>query len=162
MRIIFITFLTMLSISMYAQEKKSTKKHFWYTVETTASPDNIWAVWTDVPNWKTWDSGLKDATMTVPFILHAKGEILSLENRKSTFKIVAFEQGKTYTFKTNLPLGGLYVKRTLEIKNGKTYFTHEVWFSGLTGGIFANIFGEKFKKMLPEVMENIKKIAEKR
>jgi hypothetical protein len=58
-------------------------------------------------------------------------------------------------------LGGLYVKRFLEVKNGRTYFTHEVWFSGLTGGIFANMFGEKFKTMLPEVMENIKKIVGK-
>jgi hypothetical protein len=161
MRTIFIILITTLAMQAQAQEKKATKKHFWHTVETTASPDKIWAVWTDVQNWKTWDTGLKEASMNVPFTLNAKGTILSLENRKSTFKIVAFEQGKMYTFKTNLPLGGLYVKRFLEVKNGRTYFTHEVWFSGLTGGVFANMFGEKFKQMLPEVMENIKKIAEK-
>jgi Polyketide cyclase / dehydrase and lipid transport len=161
MRTVFIILLTMLTMLAHAQEKKATKKHFWHTVETTASPDKIWAVWADVQNWKTWDTGLKVASMRVPFTLNAKGNILSLEDRKSTFKIVAFEQGKTYTFKTNLPLGGLYVKRTLEVKNGRTFFTHEVWFSGLTGGFFANMFGEKFKQMLPEVMENIKKIVEK-
>jgi Polyketide cyclase / dehydrase and lipid transport len=161
MRTVFIILLTMLTMPTHAQEKKATKKHFWHTVETTASPDKIWTVWTDVPNWKTWDTGLKDASMSVPFSLNAKGSILSLEDKKSKFKIVAFEQGKTYTFKTNLPLGSLYVKRTLEVKDGRTFFTHEVWFSGLTGGIFANMFGEKFKKMLPEVMENIKKIVEK-
>lgn len=161
MRIIFIILISTLVMQAHAQEKKPTKKHFWHTVETTASPDKIWAVWADVPNWKTWDTGLKEASINMPFAQNAKGEILSLEDRKSTFKIVAFEQGKTYTFKTNLPLGGLHVKRFLEVKNGRTYFTHEVWFSGLSGGVFANIFGEKFKNMLPKVMENIKKIAEK-
>jgi Polyketide cyclase / dehydrase and lipid transport len=161
MRTVFIILLTMLTMQAHAQEKKATKKHFWHTVETTASPDAIWAIWTNVQNWKTWDTGLKDASMSDNFALNAKGVITSLEGKKSKFKIVAFEKGVSYTFKTNLPLGGLYVKRSLEVKNGVTFFTHEVWFSGLTGGIFANMFGEKFKGMLPEVMENIKKIAEK-
>lgn len=161
MRTVFIILLTMLTMQAHAQEKKATKKHFWHTIETTAAPEKIWAVWTDVQNWKVWDTGLKDASMSDNFALNAKGIITSLENKKSKFKIVAFEKGVSYTFKTNLPLGGLYVKRSLEVKNGVTFFTHEVWFSGLTGGIFANMFGEKFKGMLPEVMENIKKIAEK-
>jgi Polyketide cyclase / dehydrase and lipid transport len=161
MRTLFITLFTMLTVHTYAQEKKITKKHFWHTVETSAAADKIWAIWTDVPQWKTWDTGLKEASMDVPFGLHAKGRILSLEDRKSTFRIVSFEPGVSYTFKTKLPLGGLYVKRFLVIKNGRTFFTHEVWFSGLSGGIFANIFGKKFKNMLPEVMDNVKKIAEK-
>ena len=31
--------------------------HFSHTVETSASPEAIWAIWTDVPNWKQWDDG---------------------------------------------------------------------------------------------------------
>ena len=26
-----------------------------HTVETTASPEEIWDVWQDVSNWNTWD-----------------------------------------------------------------------------------------------------------
>ncbi len=161
MRLIFLFTMTLLATALVAQEAQQSRKHFWHTVETTASADKIWSIWIDVNNWQDWDTGLKKAEMTVPFALNAKGKITSLEGRKSNFKIVAFELGKSYTFKTNLPLGGLYVKRTLDVKNGKTKFTHEVWFSGLTGGVFAKKFGDKFKGMLPEVMEKIKKIAEK-
>jgi Polyketide cyclase / dehydrase and lipid transport len=161
MRTFFVSMLFFMTTHAPAQDVQMSKKHFWHTTETTASPESIWAIWTDVANWYLWDKGLKNATLREPFQLNAKGSILSLEDRKSKFKVVAFEKGKSYTFKTNLPLGGLYVKRYLEVKNGRTVFTHEVWFSGLTGGIFANMFGEKFKAMLPEVMENIKKMAEK-
>ncbi|MBC8112381.1 MAG: hypothetical protein H7Y04_15105 [Verrucomicrobia bacterium] len=49
----------------------------------------------------------------------------------------------------------------MEVKDGKTFFTHEVWFSGLSGSIFAKQFGAAFKKMLPEVKANIKALAEK-
>lgn len=135
--------------------QQPTSKHFWHTIETDISTDKIWMVWTDVAHWADWDTGLQKATLNVPFELHAKGTIVSLKGQKSKFKIVDLEVGTTYTFKTTLPLGGLFVKRWLEVKDGKTYLTHEVWFSGLTGGLFARLFGDDFKAMLPEVMANV-------
>ncbi|TMM58924.1 polyketide cyclase [Maribacter algarum] len=143
-----------------SQEVTQTNKHFSNTTETKASPNKIWKIWTDVPNWKIWDSGLKDANLDGAFELNEKGKITSLEGKTSSFKIVSFEQGKSYTFKSNLPLGSLYVKRYLSITNDGTTFTHEVWFKGLTGGLFAKKFGPKFREMLPQVMQNIKKLAE--
>ena len=152
--------LTLLNMTTYAQEKTPSNKHFWYSLETTASAATIWNIWTDVPSWKEWDSGLKDASIMEDFSYKAKGTIISLEGRKSRFKVIEFEQGRSYTIKTVLPLGSLCVKRSLSSQNGKTLFTHEVWFSGLTGGIFAKAFGAKFREMLPEVLENIKRKAE--
>jgi len=152
--------LTFMSMSIKAQETQ-TNKHFWYSAETTASPQKIWQVWTDVPNWAAWDSGLKSAKMDGLFKINAKGKITSLENRDSNFKIVEFEDGVSYTFKSQLPLASLYVKRYLKTEQNKTIFTHEVWFSGPLGGLFAKQFGPKFRTMLPEVLNKIKKIAEK-
>jgi Polyketide cyclase / dehydrase and lipid transport len=161
MKKIIIVTLTFFAMQTHAQDLQPTNKHFWHTVETTANPDKIWQIWTDVANWNQWDSGLKSSEMTEKFTLDATGSIISLEGRKSKFKVVDFKEGKSYTFKTNLLFGGLYVKRFWEIKNGKTAFTHEVWFSGLTGGIFAGQFGPTFRKMLPDVLNKIKEIAEK-
>lgn len=159
-RLILSTTFLLFAMQAYAQDKEPSNKHFWYSLETTTNPDIIWATWIDVPNWKDWDTGLKDATMDSPFQLGAKGVITSLEGRKSKFEVIEFEENKSYTYKTKLPLGSLYVKRYLTEENGKTVFTHEVWFQGLTKGIFANAFGGKFRNMLPEVLENIKSIAE--
>ena len=94
------------------------------------------------------------------FQLGAKGRITSLEGRVSRFSIVQFEEGKSYIFKTKLPLGGLYVKRFLEERDNITRFTHEVWFQGITAGIFAKSFGPKFREMLPAVLQKIKELAE--
>jgi len=148
------------AMTAQAQEKKATNKHFWHTEITTASPEKVWAIWTNVPQWENWDTGFKNAEIQGDFKLNAKGFIYSLEGRKSKFKIVEFQEGQAYTFKTNLPLGGLYVKRYLAVKNGQTHFTHEVWFKGIIAGIFAKAFGKKFREMLPQVLANIKEIAE--
>ena len=161
MRFIMYFTLFLMSAHLAAQTKEASNKHFWYSTETSATPEKIWKIWTDVPGWKEWDSGLKDAELSSPlFGPGAKGFIYSLEGRKSSFKVVAFEDGISYTFKTNLPLGGLYVKRYLEKAGDKTKFTHEVWFKGITAGIFSRMFGPEFRKMLPEVVEKIKEVAE--
>ena len=135
-------------------------RHFSHTETTSATPESIWRVWTDVTNWKAWDSGLKDAFLDEPFKLYATGTIVSLEGRKSKFVITEYVEGESYVMKTKLPLGSLYVKRYLTIEGGRTTFTHEVWFKGLTKGLFAKAFGGKFRAMLPEVLKNIKQIVE--
>lgn len=152
--------MTSILTTLNAQDKEPTNKHFWYSLETSVSPEVIWAIWTDVPNWKDWDTGLKDASIEDDFKLNSKGVITSLEDRKSKFKVVEYTAGQSYTYKTKLPLGSLYVKRYLTVKENKTIFTHEVWFKGLTGGIFARVFGKKFRTMLPDVLAQIKEIAE--
>ncbi len=153
--------LFMLPSAGKGQNDEPSNKHFWNTVKTTASPEQIWSIWIDVANWKSWDTGLKDAEIEGAFEPKAKGHIISLENRKSKFKVVAYTEGQSYTFKTNLPLGALYVRRYLTVEDDTTIFTHEVWFKGITAGLFAKQFGPKFRALLPEVMENIKSIAEK-
>lgn len=145
---------------MTANNPQPSNQHFWHSMPTTAAPEAIWKVWTDVENWGQWDSGLKSATLEGEFKLNAKGVITSLEGRKSKFTVVQYEPGKSYTIKTKLPLGGLYVKRYLSEKNGQTTFTHEVWFKGLTKGIFSKMFGGDFRQMLPGVLDNIKNMVE--
>ncbi|MGC6524856.1 MAG: SRPBCC family protein [Flavobacteriaceae bacterium] len=160
MRLTILILVILSNTVLNAQNQVPTNKHFWYTMETTTSPDEIWSIWTNVKQWKDWDTGLKDASIDGEFKLDTKGAIISLEGRKSKFKVVEYEEGKTYTYKTKLPLGSLYVKRYLKIDNGITTFTHEVWFQGLTAGVFSKALGEKFRKILPNVLENIKQIAE--
>jgi len=160
MRLTLLILVMLGNMVLKAQDKEPTNKHFWYTMETTASADEIWSVWTDVKKWKDWDTGLKDASIKGEFGLGTRGTIISLENRNAKFKVIEYEEGKSYTYKTKLPLGSLYVKRYLKTENGLTSFTHEVWFKGITSGIFAKAIGKDFRDMLPDVLLNIKKNVE--
>lgn len=138
----------------------STPRHFRHTLETFASPEDIWRVWTDVERWHEWDKGLKAASLQGVFKHNAKGSLVSLNGTTSHFIITVYQSGETYTFKTILPLASLNVKRYLSQKDGVTSFTHEVWFDGLLGRVFALLLGKNFMNILPSVMENVRSIAE--
>lgn len=157
---IFFTLIVHSMTATYAQPSPQSNQHFSHTATTNASPSKIWKVWTDVDDRKEWDTGLKDAHLNDVFVLGAKGTIISLEGRESRFTITEYVEGQSYTMKTKLPLGSLYVKRYLKHDGHTTSFTHEVWFKGLTKGLFAKAFGEEFRGMLPEVLENIKQLVE--
>ncbi len=154
--------MALLTINLNAQDSIPSNIHFWNTIETSARAREVWNVWTDVSNWKQWDTGLKDASIRGAFGLGATGVILSLEGRKSKFIVVEYTDGKSYTIKTKLPLGSLYVRRSLnENISGNTEFTHEVWFSGLSKKIFAKVFGARFRELLVPAMNNVEEIAKK-
>ena len=38
-----------------------------HTVETTATPAQIWKVWQDVENWKNWDQEIELSQIDGPF-----------------------------------------------------------------------------------------------
>ena len=146
------------STTLAAQQ---SNKHFSHTLQTTARPETIWRIWIDVPNWKNWDDGLREAQLNGSFEVGTKGTLIPDKGQKAKFQITALVPGQSYTFKTKLPLGALHVRRTLKIEGGNTLFTHEVWFTGLTKGIFARVLGRKYRAILPSVMDKINVIATK-
>jgi hypothetical protein len=133
---------------------------FNYTVKTSASPEQIWAIWTDVKHWAEWDTELQDACLDCLFELGAIGKLIPKTGQVSTFKISQFSSGKSYTFTVALPLCKLNVYRYLNSQPDGTYFTHEVSFDGLLSFGFGLLLGRQFRAVLPSVMENIKRIAE--
>lgn len=135
--------------------------HFSHTDSTSANSDKIWQVWTDVDNWQQWDKGLKKAALEGDFKVGAKGKLIPDKGPKSTFVITEIVPNQSYTFKTKIPFGWLVIQRTLEVKAGVTYFTHDVQFTGLLKKVLGNALGKKYRAMLPEVMLEIKQIAEK-
>ncbi|CCH53713.1 hypothetical protein BN8_02829 [Fibrisoma limi BUZ 3] len=150
--------ITFLAAAMTAQAQQSNT-HFSNTLETTASAERIWQIWTDVPNWKEWDSGLQSAELRGPFQVGTKGVLIPDKGPRSTFVIDSIVPNESYTFRTKLPLGSLYVRRYLTSDAGKTRFTHEVWFTGLTKRLFAKALGRNYRAMLPDVMKKINAIA---
>lgn len=149
-----MTFILLLTLA-------PAEKSFQHTVCTPASGAEIWRIWTDVPNWHTWDSGLTSAQLEGSFGPGAKGTLVSDGGNKARFKITDITDGQAYTFETRLPLGKLVIRREWKQENGQTCFTHIVSFKGLSAGLFWRMLAPGYQQKLPEAMENIRAQAEK-
>ena len=79
MKHLFLIISTFLVMQTQAQLvpplREQTNYHFSHTDSTSVSSDKIWQVWTDVPNWKQWDKGLKEVTLNGAFIVVQKANL---------------------------------------------------------------------------------------
>ncbi len=144
---------------MSSGETSGTDRAFSYDVTTTASPDRVWTLWTDVSTWKKWDKGLKDAELAGPMQLGSNGKIIPLSGPSASFQVTEFNPRRSYTFVTNLPLAKLTIRRTI-VGTSPTRFRHEVSFSGMSAGMFAKRLGPGFRAALPPTMREIAALAE--
>ncbi len=141
--------------------QKQTNTHFYHSEESKASRDIIWDIWCDVAHWNQWDTGLADAKMDTPFSLNKEGLIISHNGRKSKFTVIEFHELSSYTIRTKLPLGILDVRRSMVPSgNGSWIITHDVCIHGASKWFFGVLLGKKFRRLLPDVVRNVKRIAE--
>lgn len=135
-----------------------TNKEFSHTETTTATPGDVWAVWTDVENWGSWDTGLGGAKGAVDR-LGAQGTIIDASGRRSPFTVTEYNEGVSYAFQTKLPGGALVVRRAIEAEN-PTRFSHYVSFEGVGGVLLSFILGPQFRRALPVTMQLVSARAE--
>ena len=140
---------------------KQSNHHFSFTVGINAPPNKVWQTLTDVSRWAVWDTELLEASLEGRFEVGAKGILIPKKGPKLPFYISEIIPNQSYTFKTQMPVGSLDIKRTLHTENGVTYFTDDIAFKGFLKHVFGLMLGGGFRKVLPEVMDNFKKLAEK-
>ncbi|MEM6319706.1 MAG: SRPBCC family protein [Bacteroidota bacterium] len=141
--------------------EKQSNYHFQYTIGVNCEKEKAWKKLITVSDWSKWDTELKEATIFDDFKLGAKGELIPKSGPKLKFEISDYSEGEFYTFKTKMPIGYLVIKRELKFKEGQTYFTDDIQFTGFLKRFFGAMLGGGFKSVLPEVMQNFKNQLEK-
>ncbi len=124
----------------------------------TDAPEEVWRRWLKVETWHEWDTEVKEASLEGDFKLSAKGTLTPKTGFEASFTITEFTPQQSYTFTTALPLAKLHVRRYFS--ENRTTFTHEVSFTGLLAPLFGRLLGQRFQKVLPEVMANLRELAE--
>ncbi len=134
--------------------------HISHTMLTTASPERIWKIWTDVKNWKHWDVALRGALIKGNFQKNMQGVIIPEKGPKSGFRITACDPNFSYTVTRKLPFAQMHIHRYLGYNNFKTTFTHEIWVEGPLSWMWWRLMESRISKFIPKTMSNVKLLAE--
>ena len=128
---------------------------FSYTLTTAATPAAVWSTWTDVEKWPQWDSELTSARLFAPFALAAEGQLTPKKGPTSKFYLSQLDWGRSYTFTTQLPLCRLHIHRFITYGQ-PLRFTNEVSFEGPLAYVFKLMLGNRFQRVLPGVMKQLR------
>lgn len=131
-----------------------------HTMLTTASPERIWKIWTDVKNWKQWDVMLRGALLKGSFQKNVQGVLIPEKGPKAGFTVTSCDPNFSYTVTTRLPLAKIHIHRFLGYHNMKTTFTHEIWVEGPLSWMWWKLIGNNAAGRLSQAMKNVKQLAE--
>ncbi len=138
---------------------------FKYSVETSAKKSTIWRLWSDVENWKKFDTLLEYSYLVndASFTTGAVGYIKADGAFKTRFELTEVNAPNSFIESLKLPLySSIELKRYFEINDsGNTTFTHEVDFKGPLKWLIYAVSAGTFKKELPLVVGRLKDVAER-
>jgi hypothetical protein len=80
---------------------------FSHTQATTASPEKVWAHWTDVKSWPKEDANLEWSRLEGAFGVGGKIVMKPKQGPKSVVKITESTPNRSFTAEGSIPLGKL-------------------------------------------------------
>lgn len=139
---------------------KQSNHHFSFTVPVNTTATKVWQTLIDVQTWHEWDTEIIEASLEGNFAVNTKGTLTPKSGPKLKFYISEITPFQSYTFNTIMPVGELVIKRSLRVEHEIVYFTDDIAFTGFLKKVFGLMLGGQFRKVLPEVMNKFKTIAE--
>lgn len=131
-----------------------------HTLETTALPENIWALWADMPGSTAWDGGIEWATLKGGFQVGGGGELKPNGGRIAAFTITHLQEGRSFTTLTPLPLARMWFHHSMEPSTMGTKLVHRVEVEGPLAWVWARVLGSVLRANLPTAMRKLAQLAE--
>ena len=134
-----------------------TYKH---SIESDASPESIWPLYSDVPAWPRWDQGLEWVTLSGPFAAGSTGSLKVPGQDPLPFKVLDVRPREGFSDETYIPGLAIRFDHSLEVTaTGKTRITHRVIITGADADEMGPQLGPQITADVPEAMESLAHLA---
>lgn len=130
------------------------------SVETTASPDRVWKVWSDTSTWGRWNPNVTTMEMHGPFQSGSTGVMNTPAGQHHKMRLVDVIPGKSFALETNVVPGTTFrFNCRIESAGGKTAISQHVQVKGPLG-FLGFMFGPQVSKEFPTLLRNLAQKAE--
>ncbi len=130
------------------------------TASSSASPETIWSLWSNVAEWNVWDDALVDSALTGDFIVGNEGMLTPKGSPQSFgFRLTEVTLLKSFSDITELPGATLTFDHFLEVTPAGTRITHRASISGDAWEGYAARMGADFQRELPHAVTKLVRLA---
>lgn len=131
------------------------------SVETTASPQAAWKIWSDTSTWPEWNPDVQSMTLNGPF---APGTTGTMKTKQGTRAIQLTEvlPGTSFRLETTvIPLTRFaFVCKVSPGSAGKTTLSQAIVVGGPLGGLVGGMMGKQIADTFPALLEGLARKAE--
>ncbi len=131
------------------------------SLETSASPDRVWQVWSDINRWPEWNPDMKASHVDGPLKLGATGNIDTRSGGKHDVVVTQFEQGRSFELEsTALPGTKMAIRASISPSGSGSRITQGFEPRGLLAPIVGPMMGGAILKTFNSVLNGLKRRVE--
>ena len=128
----------------------------------TTSPDNVWNIWKDVPNWPSWDTDLEWSRLNGEFAAGTTGTLKPKGWFASNFTVTEVIPNSIHKDTTYMPFTTLVFSHHVEkINTTQVRIVHNLKVSGLLAPLLWLTMRFQLRKSIPHALENLVQRVEK-
>ena len=130
-----------------------------HTEYTSAPPEAVYRLWSDVSTWTSWDAGLERVAIDGPFAPGTRGTLKPAGGPKVRFELLEVRPGEGFADETKLPLCRMRFEHTATREGDRTRVTHRVGFTGAAAPLFVRVIGRGLARDLPDTVRSLARMA---
>lgn len=133
---------------------------FEHAETTSATPDQLWALYVEPTTWPQWDHGIAEVTVQGPVAVGTRGRLKPVTGPAASFTFTEVDPGVGFTNVSRLPLARLSLAHHIEATASGSRFTHHATITGPSSPLFARVLGRSLTSGVPTAMRNLARLAE--
>jgi len=131
------------------------------TVETKASPQGVWKIWSDTSTWPEWNPDVQSMTLNGPFAAGTSGTMKTKQGTRA-IQLTEVVPGTSFRLETTvIPLTRFaFVCRVSPGSAGKTTISQTILVGGPLGGLVGGMMSKQIADTFPALLQGLARKAE--
>ena len=131
------------------------------SVETTASPDKVWRVWSDMSTWGDWNPNVSTMDWPGGFVSGSSGVMNTKAGQHHKMQLVDVQPGRGFALLTKVVPGTQFrFNCRIEPAGTKTMVSQMVEVGGPLGPVMGGMLGPQVSKEFGTLLSNLARKAE--
>src|SRR3989440_3873301 len=131
------------------------------SLETAASPAEVWRVWSDIDHWPEWNPDMKESRLDGPLKLGATGMIHTRSGGKHDVVVTHYLDGRSFELEsTAMPGTKMAIRATITPLNDGSRITQGFEPRGLLAPIVGPMMSGSILKTFDAVLSGLKQKVE--
>ena len=123
---------------------------FEHSIEASAARERVWALWTEVSGWPSWNPGIGRAQLNAPVAEGATATVRAVGGPTAILKILALEPGRRFVTEASERLIRLRFEHELvDLESGQLLIIHRVRMTGPATPLLRHTIGARLKRSIP-------------
>ncbi|MDQ2922905.1 MAG: SRPBCC family protein [Candidatus Dormibacteraeota bacterium] len=132
------------------------------SVESTASPERVWRIWSDMSTWGDWNPNVSTMEWNGGFVQGSEGIMNTRAGQHHKMRLAEVQPGKSFVLETRVVPGTVFRFncKVDSAPGGKTRISQTVEVKGPLGPILQGMMGPQISKEFATLLANLAKKAE--